>query len=143
MDGERTIRAALPDTALDDGGDDPDDPVHRRWDGRLAGRLPCAGFDSSPAGDCDPDSGHSSLRESEAQPAARVHRDYATRGAEGGSRFRNADVRDDVCDAADRMGNAVGGTLSDRALRPNPSASYPAAQSDALRGPAQDAYYRR
>jgi len=47
------------------------------------------------------------------------------------------------CDAADRMGNAVGGTLSDRALRPNPSASYPAAQSDALRGPAQDAYYRR
>src|SRR6267378_7582144 len=143
MDGQRTIHAALPDTSLDDGGDDPDDAVRRRCDGGLAGRLPSAVFDSSPAGDCDPGFGHNSLRESEAQPAARVHGDYATRGANRGSRFRNADVRDDVCDAADRMGNAVGGALSDRALRPNPSASYPAAQSDALRGPAEDAYYRR
>src|SRR5712692_7606177 len=143
MDGQRTIHAVLPDIALDDVGDDPDDAVHRRCDGRLAGRLPFAGFDPSLAGHCYPGSGHHSLRESEAEFAARVHRDYATRGADRGSRFRNADVRDDVCDAADRMGNAVGGTLSDRALRPNPSAPDPAAQSDALPGPAQDAYYRR
>src|SRR5580704_17674217 len=143
MDGQRTIRAALADTALDDGDDGPDDAVYRRRDGRLAGRLPSAGFDSSPAGDRDPDPGHHSLRESEAKSAARIHRDYATRGAGRGSLFRTADVRDDVCVAANWMGNAVGGTLSDRAFRPNPSAAYPAAQSDVLRGPAQDAYDRR
>jgi hypothetical protein len=50
---------------------------------------------------------------------------------------------DDVCVAADRMGNAIGGTLSDRALRHAASAPDPAAQSDALRNLAQDAHYRR
>src|SRR6266851_1527790 len=142
MDGQRTIHAVVPDTALDDGGDDPDDAFHRCCDGRLTGRLPSAGFDPSPSGDCDPDSGRHSLCESEGQPAARVHRDHATRRAVRGHDFRKDDVRDDVCNAADRMGNAIGGTISDRALRPDASASDPAAQSDALRVSAEDAYYR-
>ena len=84
--GQRTIHAVLADAALDDGRDDPDDAVHWCRHGRLAGRLPFAGFDPSTAGDCDPDSGHHSLCESEAQPAARVPDQHAARGAARGQR---------------------------------------------------------
>src|SRR5260370_19468738 len=107
MDGQRAIHAVLPDPALDDGGDDTDHAVHRRCDGRLAGRLPFAGFDPSPAGHCYPGSGHHSLRDSQADFAARLHGDSATRGADRGSRFRNPDERHDVAAAADRMRHLI------------------------------------
>ena len=117
--------------------------MHRRCHGRLVGRLPRARVDPSPAGYRDSDPGRRSLRESAIDFASALSGHDVAHGASGGNGVRIHDVRLDVRSAAGRLGNAVGGALSDRPVWVPASAFYPAARCDAVCGAAEGAHDSR
>ena len=65
------------------------------------------------------------------------------RGASGGNGVGTHDVWFDVRSPAGRLGNAVGGALSDCPLRVPASAFYPSAQCHAVCGAAEGAHHPR
>ena len=79
----------------------------------LVGQLPCARIDPSPAGHRDSDPGRRSLREPALESAAAFSGHDIARGGSGGNGVGIHDVWFDVRSPAGRLGNAVGGALSD------------------------------
>src|SRR5262249_12200891 len=142
-DAANTVHRLLAALALGDGRDGPDDAVRRRRHGRLTGGLSSAALDSSPTGYRHTDPGRRSLREPPFQPAAAVPGDHVAPGAPGGDGVGADAVRPDVPAAAGRLGDAVGGPLSDRPVRAGAVAERPAARPRAVRGAAEGAHRPR
>src|SRR5439155_21744895 len=93
-----------------------------------------------PAGYCDSAPGHRSLRERARKSASASSGHDLARGASGDNGVRIHVVWLDVPDAADRLGHAVGGALSDRPLWIGAATLYPAARCDAVRRAAAGAH---
>ena len=104
-------------SSLADGRDGTDDARHWRCDGRVARRLSRPGIDPSPVGDPDPDSGGDPVREPALQHVASFSGHDVAAGALDCERVGNFAVHIAVCAAAGRLGDVVGGALSDCAVR--------------------------
>src|SRR5262245_33252771 len=137
----RSIHRLFAAAALDDGRDGLDHALHRLCDDRLVDQLPCARVDPSPAGHRDSDPGRRSLHEPAVESGAALSGDDAARGAPGGNSVGILDVWFDVRSTAGRLGNVVGGALSDCPFWLRASAFYPSARCNAVFGFADGAHH--
>ena len=110
----RALQPAGQAAALDHGGHDPRHAVHRRGDGDLAGALPHPGRAAPPTRDRHPGPRAAAPAQPLAPSSARPAVGPSGLAAAGGSCLARLALWIDARSAAGRLGDAVGGRLSDR-----------------------------
>src|SRR5262245_9849157 len=134
------IRPAIAPPALADGRHAAGHALHRRGHGGLTRRLPPAGRAPSTTRHRAPDPGHRPADQPPVQHAAAVSIDPGLVGAHGRHRQRAVALCAHARSAARGLGDALGGALSDRPVRPGAPAADPAALANAVRRAPPHAY---